>query len=67
MRAFDVILKGLDSFDPDERRASVEAIVKFGDREGVIEKLIGLLRDKDKGVRDAVAQSLLSIASDFEV
>ncbi len=61
-----MILKGLDSFDPDERRASVEAIVKFGDREGVIEKLIGLLGDKDKGVRDAVVRSLLSIACDFE-
>ncbi len=64
--AYETILSGLNSFDPDERRLSVEASVRFGDREEIVNKLIELLKDEDKGVRDAVANSLLTIANEFE-
>ncbi|CUS97278.1 HEAT repeat domain-containing protein [Candidatus Kryptobacter tengchongensis] len=65
-RAYETIIAGLNSFDPDERRLSVEASVKFGDREEVVDKLIDLLKDRDKGVRDAVANALVLIANEFE-
>ncbi len=65
-RAYETIIAGLNSFDPDERRLSVEASVRFGDREEVLDKLIELLKDEDKGVRDAVANSLLQIGNEFE-
>lgn len=65
-RAYETIIAGLNSFDPDERRLSVEASVRFGDREEVLDKLIELLKDEDKGVRDAVANSLWHIANEFD-
>ncbi|WP_369435859.1 HEAT repeat domain-containing protein [Candidatus Kryptonium thompsonii] len=60
------MISGLSSFDPDERRLSVEASVNFGDREEVLGKLLDLLKDEDKGVRDAVATALVLIANRFE-
>lgn len=65
-RAYEAIKVGLNSFDPDEKRLSVEASVKFGDREEIVNKLIELLNDGDKGVRDAVANAIVSIANEFE-
>ncbi len=65
-RAYETIISGLSSFDPDERRLSVEASVNFGDREEVPAKLLDLLKDEDKGVRDAVASALILIANRFE-
>lgn len=65
-RAYETIISGLSSFDPDERRLSVEASVNFGDREEVLGKLLDLLKDEDKGVRDAVATTLVLIANRFE-
>ncbi|CUS77279.1 HEAT repeat [Candidatus Kryptonium thompsonii] len=65
-RAYETIISGLSSFDPDERRLSVEASVNFGDREEVLGKLLDLLKDEDKGVRDAVATALVLIANRFE-
>lgn len=65
-RAYETIIAGLNSFDPDEQRLAVEASVNFGSREEIVDKLIWLLRDEDKGVRDAVANAILSIARQFE-
>lgn len=61
-----MILAGLSSFDPDDRRLAVEASVRFGDRMEIVDRLIELLKDEDIGVRDAVVGAIISIFREFE-
>jgi HEAT repeat protein len=65
-KSYETILAELSSSDPDDRRLAVYASVRFGDKMEIVDKLIELLSDEDIGVRDAVANAIISIFGEFD-